>query len=58
MMPSITPLKMGSLWLPGEKSYNPFAVKDASNPRDYSLHYICDDGSPEHDGEHPFASIS
>src|SRR5450759_2664126 len=26
--------------------------KCQQSPHDYSLHYICDDGSPEHDGEH------
>lgn len=58
-MPSITPLKMGSLRLPGEKSYNPICRERCQqSPRDYSLRYICDEGSPEHDGEHPFASTS
>lgn len=32
--------------------------KCQQSPHDDSLQYICDDGSPEHDGEHPFACIS
>jgi hypothetical protein len=52
----------GSFWQEGENDpicRDPICrEKYQQSPHDYSLHYICDDGSPEHDGEHPFACIS
>jgi hypothetical protein len=55
------PLEMVLFWQEGEnpKSYDPICREECQqSPHDYSLHYICDDGSPEYDGEHSCACIS